>query len=160
MAKRYNPNKCKIHRSYTVGEVAVLYSVHKRTVRNWIKSGLFTYREKRPNLILGTDLRMFINNQRKGYKNECEQSEIYCFKCRTPQKPNVKTVEFIKHSNGIGRLFARCNKCDSKMNKYFSLRLINAIRNDLLVETTEANKGHNCDWEGSPKLHLELGDRS
>jgi transposase len=42
MAKRPNPNLAKIHRNYTVEEVANLFSVHKNTVRLWVKDGLAT----------------------------------------------------------------------------------------------------------------------
>jgi hypothetical protein len=65
MSKVHNPNKCRIHRSYTVEEAALLYSVHKRTIRNWIIKGLAICDDKRPLLILGTDLRLFYNNKGK-----------------------------------------------------------------------------------------------
>ena len=53
MAKNFNPNLAKINRSYTVEEVANLYSVHKNTVRNWINAqGLKTNDSLRPILIL------------------------------------------------------------------------------------------------------------
>ena len=42
MSKRPNPNLAKIHRNYTVEEVADLFSVHKNTVRLWVKNGLAT----------------------------------------------------------------------------------------------------------------------
>jgi transposase len=42
MAKRPNPNLAKIHRNYTLEEVANLFSVHKNTVRLWVKGGLAT----------------------------------------------------------------------------------------------------------------------
>ena len=35
--KRLNPRRVKIHRSYTVEEVAMLFRVHKNTVRAWLK---------------------------------------------------------------------------------------------------------------------------
>lgn len=46
MAKKLNSNKSKIHRSYTMEELAVLYSVNKRTVQNWIQNGLSVIKEK------------------------------------------------------------------------------------------------------------------
>ena len=35
--KRLNPRRVKVHRSYTVEEVAKLFRVHKNTVRDWLK---------------------------------------------------------------------------------------------------------------------------
>jgi hypothetical protein len=37
-----NPRRAKIHRNYTVAEIATLYTVHRNTVREWIKHGLPT----------------------------------------------------------------------------------------------------------------------
>ena len=37
MPRNLNPNRAKIHRNYTVGEVASLLNIHKNTVRAWIK---------------------------------------------------------------------------------------------------------------------------
>jgi len=65
MGKRHpNPRLVKIHRSYTVEEIANLLGKHKNTVRNWIKDGLSTIDDKRPMLILGHDLAQFIKQSR------------------------------------------------------------------------------------------------
>ena len=41
MRKRHpNPRLAKIHRNYTVEEIANLFGVHKNSVRNWVKGGL------------------------------------------------------------------------------------------------------------------------
>ncbi len=54
MGKRHpNHRRVKIHRSYTVEEIASLFGVHKNTVREWVKAGLPTCDDKRPMLILG-----------------------------------------------------------------------------------------------------------
>ena len=64
MAKLQNPNRAKIHRNYSVEEIAMLYSVHKNTVRHWIKDGLLTIDQRRPILISGADLRQYWQNKR------------------------------------------------------------------------------------------------
>lgn len=142
MKRNHNHSKCKIHRSYTVQDVAELYSVDKRTVRNWIKKGLPIFDDIRPLLILGTDLKVFIRDQRKGNKHKCKLSEIYCFRCRVPRKPDLKTVTFSQQPSGIGRVFGRCSMCNSKVNKYFSWRQLDAIQKELSVESTVSTKTH------------------
>jgi uncharacterized protein YjcR len=53
MGKRHpNHRLVKIHRNYTVEDIANLFGIHKNTVRNWVKDGLATIDEKRPMLIL------------------------------------------------------------------------------------------------------------
>jgi hypothetical protein len=133
MKRLHNPNKCKIHRSYTVEEAALLYEVHKRTVRNWIIKGLAVCDDKRPLLILGADLKQFIKQQRQANKRSCKPSELYCFKCREPRLPDQNTIEFIQETSTKGRVISACSVCNSMMNKYFKLENLTSIQRDLAV---------------------------
>ena len=57
MGKRHpNHRRVKIHRSYTVDEIARLFGIHKNTVRQWLKSGLPTIDNRRPTMARGADL--------------------------------------------------------------------------------------------------------
>ena len=58
--KRPNPRLVKIHRNYTVEEIACLFGIHKNTVRSWIKMGLPVTDNCRPQLILGSELAAFL----------------------------------------------------------------------------------------------------
>ena len=61
MRKRHpNYKLIKMHRSYTVEEIANRFTIHKNTVRRWIKDGLTCIDDKRPMLILGRSLWHFI----------------------------------------------------------------------------------------------------
>ena len=61
MKKRHpNHRLVKIHRNYTVEEIADLFGIHKNTVRGWVKVGLAISDDKRPMLILGHDLVAFL----------------------------------------------------------------------------------------------------
>jgi hypothetical protein len=133
MSRIHNPNKCKIHRSYTVEEAALLYCVHKRTVRNWIIKGLAVCDDKRPLLILGADLKQFIKQQRQVNKRSCKPSELYCFKCREPRLPDQNTIEFVQETSTKGRVISACSVCNSMMNKYFKLENLTSIQRDLAV---------------------------
>lgn len=60
MTKRYNCRRVKIHRNYTLAEVAVLLGVHKHMVSRWAAAALQTTDARRPLLIHGEDLRAFL----------------------------------------------------------------------------------------------------
>ena len=71
-----NPRLVKIHRNYTVEEIASLFGVHRNTVRQWIKQGLPTSDQKRPFLILGRGLVAFLQARRKKNRRTCQPGEI------------------------------------------------------------------------------------
>ena len=54
--KRFNRRHLKRHRAYTVHEIAELLRVHKNTARGWLGAGLPTTDDRRPALVLGSDL--------------------------------------------------------------------------------------------------------
>ena len=85
--RRPNHRLVKLHRSYTVEEVATLLGVHRNTVREWIKRGLPTCDGKRPLLILGRELAAFLQARRAKNKRACLPGEIYCVRCHVPRTP-------------------------------------------------------------------------
>jgi len=121
MANRYNPNKCKINRNYSISEIALLYGVHKNTVKTWLRRGLKRIDNQRPYIILGRDLKQFIKDLRGINKRPCELGEIYCMKCRVPRTPEQGSTVFETETSRYGRIKANCNVCNSPMNRYFRL---------------------------------------
>ena len=125
MGKRHpNHRLVKIHRSYTVEEVANLFCIHKNTVRNWLKDELATIDDKRPMLILGHDLVAFIKKRRTKNKRTCRPGELYCVKCRIPKLPAGDMAEYSPVTEKFGNLIAICPDCDSIMNRRVSLARI------------------------------------
>jgi hypothetical protein len=134
MGKRHsNPRLVKIHRSYTVEEVAKLLGKHKNTVRNWIKNGLATIDEKRPLLILGHDLVEFIKKRRAKNKQSCKPGQLYCVRCRVPKFPAGDFAEYSPVTEKFGNLIALCPDCDSIMNRLVSLARIKEVCGNLDV---------------------------
>lgn len=145
MSKKLNPNKSKIHRSYTMEEVANLYSINKRTVRNWIQDGLPVIKEKKPFLILGTELRIFIRQKNKSRKRKCKPNELYCFRCRKASLVEATSIHFLRESHGTGRVFGACLQCGVKVHKFYSLRNEEALKVALHKEITDSTKTHSLD---------------
>ncbi len=133
MGKHHNPNLAKIHRSYSVDEIAQLYSVHKNTVRSWIKDGLCICDNQRPLLILGSDLREYIRAKRIKHKKKCKPHEMYCMHCKSPRYPIEGIVDYESMTQTTGRLTGLCSACEGIINKFISLSSLKQIQQQLDV---------------------------
>lgn len=140
MAKLPNPNLAKIHRNYTVQDVANLFSVHENTVRSWIKDGLQIIDNIRPLLILGSSLKQYLQTKRKRYKQKCRLFEIYCVRCRLPQIPLENMVDFEPINASTGRMIGLCPTCEGIINKYFKLAQLEQIQSKLDITMPNALK--------------------
>ena len=133
MPKSLNPNQVKIHRNYTVEEAATLLCVHKNTVRTWIKEGLPVCDERRPTLILGSQLRLYLQSKRQSRKRKCRIDEMYCMRCRAPQRPDGGKVKLAPASASANRLTGHCPTCGSHMNRFASDASLELIKEKLDV---------------------------
>jgi hypothetical protein len=125
--RRPNPRLVKIHRNYTVEEIACLFGIHKNTVRAWVKAGLPTSDDKRPMLILGHDLAAFLQTQRVKNKRPCQPGELYCVRCRVPKSPGADMVEYLPVTEKLGNLIAICPDCNSIMNRRVSVAKLGQV---------------------------------
>jgi hypothetical protein len=141
MAKRHpNPRRVKIHRSYTVEEIASLFNIHKNTVRSWFKQGLQATDDKRPKLVLGRHLAAFLHARRVKNKRSCQPGETYCVRCRAPKIPAGGMVEYRAVTETIGNLIALCPDCDSIMNRRVNLAKRKIIQGQMDITFPQAQQ--------------------
>lgn len=114
MPKTPNYRLAKIHLNYTAEEAARVCKVHRNTVRQWIKRGLPVI-DGRPLLILGAELRAFLQQRREQGKQRCGPGEIYCMRCRKPSPPDGNMVDYKPIGTNRGQLVALCSRCGSVM---------------------------------------------
>lgn len=155
MGKRLpNPRLAKIHRSYTVDEVAGLYGIHKNTVRDWVKRGLPTSDDRRPMLILGKDLATFLQSKRTANKNPCKPGEIYCVRCRAPRAPAGGIAEYQALTPASGNLIGICGTCDSMMYRRVNMAKLTLVSADLEVSLPQALQ--HIDESPNPSVNCDL----
>lgn len=141
MAQRLpNPRRAKIYRNYTVEEVARLYGVHRNTVRQWIKRGLPLCDDRRPVLILGADLAAFLTRQRERNKRPCKPGEIYCVRCRIPQKPSLGMADYQPLTANSGNLIGLCPQCNGMIYRRVSLARLAEAAGNLDVQIMPARE--------------------
>ena len=116
-SRRHNPHAVKLNRSYTVDEVARALGVSKPTIRRWIsKDGLPVIDDKRPILILGSDLIDFLKARTRP-RSRCGPGECYCVKCRAARPAAGGMAEFMSHTPSGGNLRAICESCGTLMHR-------------------------------------------
>lgn len=136
-----NHRLVKIHRSYTVHEVARLFSVHRNTVREWIRRGLPTVDRRRPTLIVGRALVAFLKDRREKRKVHCGPDELYCVRCRAARRPVGDHVLYAHRTVTLGTLTGVCPVCAAAMNRTINPGKFGASGSKLVVTPPMAEKG-------------------
>jgi excisionase family DNA binding protein len=136
--RRPNPRLIKIHRNYSVDEAARLLHIHKNTVRGWIKEGLPTIDRRRPTLIHGVDLSAFLTNRRNRAKRPCPPGHMYCFKCRSPQKPAAGMADYLPITPTSGNLRGLCLQCGTLMHRRASFAKLNIFGVEVEISFQQA----------------------
>ena len=134
MARRAHSAKLvKIHRKYSVEEIALVVGAHKRTVRNWLRGGLPAIDDRRPLLVLGSALRTFLENRRSKGRTKCQPGELYCFRCHMPKIPALKMVDCIRLTDKTVNLQGLCPDCGVLICRCVSLARLDDVRSDLEI---------------------------
>ena len=133
-----NPRLAKIHRSYSVEEIARLFCVHKNTVRAWLRQGLKTIDNQRPTVARGEAIRLFLEQRRAQTKCPCGPGRIYCLPCRAPKVPALKIAECVTTGNTTGTLQGICPDCGRMIYRRVNPQKIASVRGDLDVTFTQA----------------------
>lgn len=133
-----NPRLAKIHRSYSVNDVARLFRIHKNTVRHWLRQGLKPIDDQRPTLIRGNELRRFLAERRARLKQTCGPGRIYCLPCRAPKVPAAQIADCIQTSETGAMLQGICPDCNRMIYRRVNPQKLDAVRGELAVIVTQA----------------------
>jgi Helix-turn-helix domain len=128
MAKRPNPRAIRAACTYTIEEAATKLGVTIGTVRGWCKSGLPIMTAKRPYLILGDDLRKYLERRRVSAKVRLLPDELFCLRCKAGSRPWGLLVDVLPQTAKTARLFGLCEICGGTCNKMISVAKIDEIR--------------------------------
>jgi hypothetical protein len=133
-----DPRRIKIHRCYTVEQLARALSCHKNAVWLWLKDGLESLGDgKRPIMIHGSVARRFLEERRKVRKRRCKPNELYCFRCREPRQPQAALATFEPSTASAGRLVGMCSDCGTRMFKRVSTKSLSELETLLTLKIHE-----------------------
>jgi hypothetical protein len=116
-SRRYPIQRIKQACTYDLHEIAKLFDVHRNTVRHWITDGLKPIDDRRPLLIHGSTLKIFLGARQQGRRRKCGPGEFFCFRCREPRPPWGGMADVKPHTEKVVRLTALCEVCGTAMHK-------------------------------------------
>jgi excisionase family DNA binding protein len=134
MAKRkIDARRIRIHRNYTIAEAAQRLGVHKNTVKTWLGGGLPHIRSPRPILILGHDLKRFLDDRKRKARKPCPIGHLFCLKCRAPRRPAGKMLDYEPITPTSGNLKGICETCETFIYRCVALAKIGAVAPDCQI---------------------------
>jgi transposase-like protein len=148
--RRHNPNLLRLRHSYTISEVAEKYGVHRRTVGTWRKQGLQVIDESsKPFLVLGAEVRRFLQEKYRARKHLLKPGEFFCLKCRKPRRSLQNQIKVEITDKRLGRyrqaiLRGVCEVCNCHLFLFTSDR-----RSQELIKTYMILKEHETTIIGS-----------
>ena len=114
-----DPRRASIHRNYSIADAAKLFGVHRNTVNAWVTAGLRTFLAGRMRLILGEDLRAFLQARQRRRRQALRPGEMRCLPCRRSRSPDPALVDWASRNVGDegGNLRALCPSCGCLMHR-------------------------------------------
>lgn len=130
MANKYNIHLIKSRKSYSIKDMTLLLNKDRKTFSRWIKyEGLKVIgTEGNSPLVMGLDLKEFIQKQRASKKTPLAEDQYYCFKCHKAVRASVGSERVIRTGRKIKKTgqeqfkkIALCEICGTKINRYLGV---------------------------------------
>ncbi|MFT5650005.1 MAG: hypothetical protein ACJAXK_001717 [Yoonia sp.] len=118
MGKRVSTRNVRKHRLYSYEEAGGALGVTPHTVRSWRSSGLQVMTASTPHYILGAEMIRYVEDKQAKKSVKTGLDQMYCFKCKTPQKPLWSMVDYIPINDTRGRLSGLCEGCEGRLQRF------------------------------------------
>ena len=120
MGKRVSSHRIKSHRQYTYQEAAHAPGLTVQTVRAWRREGLTVLSGKTPHLIVGAQLKDFLNLRRPQSSKKLSLHEFRCLSCGEVVEAFGGMADYIRQTEAIGILKTLCSRCEGRCTKFVS----------------------------------------
>jgi len=138
MARRPTSRRIKAHRQYTYEKAAVALGVTPQTLRVWRGEGLPVLTGKIPHLIIGSDLKAFLDKRNAKARITLRPEQFKCLRCRAAVAPYGGLVDYKPLTPDRGILSTLCADCEGKCTKFASLAQLDHLSGILSVEIVDA----------------------
>lgn len=140
MKRNYKIKLIKHRHSYTFEEISNVLNIHPRTIQTWKKEGLNVIDSTKPYLVMGYDLKEFLNKKLQSRKIKLESNQFYCTKCRNAVSSKLNQVKLKITGKTIGKdahqetvITGKCETCGTKLNRFSHSGKIDEIKQNFIV---------------------------
>ena len=133
MAKRVTSRRIKTHRQYTYDQAATALGVSLQTVRGWRGAGLPVLTAKIPHLIIGAELKAFLDRRSTKSKLTLSLDQFRCMRCGGPVAAYGGMVDYTPLTPTRGVLSTLCAGCEGACTKFASRAQVNDLSHILSV---------------------------
>ncbi len=138
--KRLNPRRVKLHRNYTVEEVAML-AQGAQEHGAWLaqvraRAGRRSPSDPDP----GPQAFGFLHARRERSRQRCRPGQFYCLRCRAPREPASRKADYVPITPTSGNLRGTCADCGTRMYRRVSLHKLAASAGNLEVQLPQAQQ--------------------
>lgn len=134
MARRPTSRMIKAHRQYTYEAAAKALGVTTQTLRVWRGEGLPVLTGKIPHLIVGSDLKAFLDRRNGKPAIKLRPDQFKCMRCGAAVAPYGGFVDYIPLTPDRGVLSTLCAVCEGKCTKFASRAQVEHLSTILSVE--------------------------
>lgn len=137
MAKRVSARRIKIHRQYTYESAADALGVTVQTVRGWRKEGLAVLNSQKPHLILGHDLKDFLDKRNPKTPGKLAPDHFFCMSCHASREAYGAMADYVPIDERRGRLVVLCAVCQTVCGKFVSSKMREQLTSLLTIATRD-----------------------
>jgi hypothetical protein len=138
--RRIRPSK-----TYSLPEIANALNRNCATVRGWRRDGLPTLDGQSPPLVLGSELKAWLQAKWSARKQTCQADELFCFRCQKPKKPKPGSVRLVPNNEKTVTIKAECSFCGTQMNKAGSRAKVSEIEETFRTLMPQVQRLERCD---------------
>ena len=120
MGKRSNPMAVKAALSYEIGEAAQALGKSPATIRNWCKDGLEVMSSRKPYLISGAAIQVYLRAKYRAAKCPLDPDQLYCPACRKGRRPVGMAVVSVTMTSKTALLKGQCDQCGGTSTRMIS----------------------------------------
>lgn len=138
MARRPTSRRIKAHRQYTYEKAAAALGVTPQTLRKWRGEGLPVLTSKIPHLIVGSELKAFLDKRNAKAKTKLHPEQFRCMRCRTAVAAYGGFADYTALTPDRGVLSTLCAACEGKCTKFVNKAQLDHLKTILSVENRDA----------------------